>query len=71
MFTDEAFAKRLSDIKSAFQKALEDAKTLQQEMDTEVRERHKQIEYTENEIKAINAIEADTMKFISNLEGLV
>lgn len=69
--SNKSFAERLSATKSIFQKALEDAKTLQSDMAAKVAEKNQQIEAIQAEIKDINAVEADTQKFISNLEGLV
>lgn len=69
--TNKTFAERLSATKSVFQKALEDAKTLRSEMAAEVAEKNQQIAAIQAEIKDINAVEADTQKFITNLEGLV
>lgn len=68
---NKSFAERLSATKSIFQKALENAKTLQSDMADRVAEKNQQIAAIQAEIKDINAVEADTQKFISNLEGLV
>lgn len=67
----KTFAERLSATKSIFQKALEDAKTLQSDMAAKVAEKNQQIAAIQAEIKDINAVEADTQKFITNLERLV
>lgn len=67
----KTFAERLSATKSVFQKALEDAKTLKSEMAAKVIEKQQLITDIQAEIDNINAIEADTQKFITNLEGLV
>lgn len=40
MFGNKTFAERLSAAKSVFQRALEDAKTLQQEMNAEVEKKN-------------------------------
>ena len=69
--SNKSFADRLSATKSIFQKALEDAKTLQSDMAAEVEKKQEQINTIQAEICNISAIEADTQKFISNLEGLV
>lgn len=69
--TNKSFADRLSATKSIFQKALEDAKTLQSDMAAKVEEKNQQIAAIQAQIRDINAVEADTLKFISNLEGLV
>lgn len=69
--TNKTFAERLSATKSIFQKALEDARTLQSDMAAEVEKKQEQINTIQAEICNISAIEADTQKFISNLEGLV
>lgn len=71
LITNKTFAERLNATKSVFQKALEDAKTLQSDMAVKVAEKNQQIAAIQAEIKDINAIEADTQKFITNLEGLV
>ena len=69
--SNKSFAERLSATKSIFQKALEDAKTLQSDMAAEVENKRKQIDAIQAEICNISAVEADTQKFITNLEGLV
>ena len=69
--SNKSFADRLSATKSIFQKALEDARTLQSDMAAEVEKKQEQINTIQAEICNISAIEADTQKFISNLEGLV
>ena len=71
MFENKTFAERLSVTKSVFQKALEDAKNLQSEMIAEVEEKNNQIAAMKAEIESINAVKSDTLKFITNLEGLV
>ena len=68
---NKTFAERLSATKSVFQKALEDAKTLQSDMAAKIAEKNQQIAYIQTEIDEINAVEADTQKFITNLEVLV
>ncbi len=67
----KTFADRLNATKSVFQKALEDAKTLQADMNAKVAEENQQIETIKSEIADINSIQSDTTKFITNLEGLV
>lgn len=69
--SNKSFAERLSATKSIFQKALEDAKTLQSDIAAKVAEKNQLIEAIKAEIKCINAVKADTQRFISNLEGLV
>lgn len=69
--TNKSFAERLSVTKSVFQKALEDAKTLQQDMAAKVHEKTIQIATIESEIRDINIVEDETKRFISNLEGLL
>lgn len=69
--TNKSFADRLNATKSVFQKALEDAKALKLEMAAKVEEKNQQIAAILAEINSISAVEADTQKFITNLEGLV
>lgn len=68
---NKSFAERLSATKSIFQKALDDAKTLQSDMADEVKKKQEQIDSIQAEICSISAVEAYTQRFISNLEGLV
>lgn len=68
---NKTFADRLNATKSVFQKALEDAKSLKEEMSLKKEEKSRQIESIKAEIKDITEVEADTIKFITNLEGLV
>lgn len=68
---NKTFADRLNATKSVFQKALEDAKSLREEMSLKKEEKSRQIESIKAEIKDITEVEADTIKFITNLEGLV
>lgn len=70
LFT-KTFADRLNATKAVFAKALEDAKTLSSDMDTEVANKEAQIASLNDEINSIKIVKNDTMKFISNLEKLV
>ncbi len=66
-----SFAERLSTAKMVFQKALADAMTLSGEMAAKIEEKETQINSIKEEINSIKAVEAETHKFITNLEGLV
>lgn len=65
------FAERLSATKSVFQQALNDAKTLKEDMIAEVKDTEAKICTLQQKIDDINAVGKDTDKFIKNLEGLV
>lgn len=65
------FAERLSATKSVFQQALNDAKTLKEDMIAEVKDTEAKICALQQKIDDINAVGKDTDKFIKNLEGLV
>ena len=65
------FAERLNATKSVFLQALNDAKTLKEDMVAEIKAKEARIFDLQQEIEDINAVGKDNDKFIKNLEGLV
>ena len=69
--TKKTFNDRLTDVKSMFKKAHEEATNLRDEMLGEIAVKQTQIENIQASINEIEATKADTEKFISNLEKFI
>lgn len=67
----KTFNDRLTDVKSMFKKAYEEANNLRDEMLGEIAVKQTQIENIQASINEIEATKADTEKFISNLEKFI
>ena len=67
----KTFNDRLTDVKSMFKKAYEEANNLRDEMLGEIAVKQTQIENIQASINEIEATKADTEKFISNLENFI
>ena len=69
--TRKTFNDRLTDVKSMFKKAYEEANNLRDEMLGEIAVKQTQIENIQASINEIEATKADTEKFINNLEKFI
>lgn len=69
--TKKTFNDRLTDVKSMFKKAHEEATNLRDEMLGEIAVKQTQIENIQASINEIEATKADTEKFINNLEKFI
>ena len=69
--TKKTFNDRLTDVKSMFKKAYEEATNLRDEMLGEIAVKQTQIENIQASINEIEATKADTEKFINNLEKFI
>ena len=67
----KTFNDRLSDVKSMFKKAYEEANNLRDEMLGEIAVKQTQIENIQASINEIEVTKADTEKFINNLEKFI
>ena len=67
----KTFNDRLTDVKSMFKKAYEEANNLRDEMLGEIAVKQTQIENIQASINEIEATKADTEKFINNLEKFI
>ena len=67
----KTFNDRLSDVKSMFKKAHEEATNLRDEMLGEIAVKQTQIENIQASINEIEVTKADTEKFINNLEKFI
>ena len=67
----KTFNDRLTDVKSMFKKAYEEANNLRDEMLGEIAVKQTQIESIQASINEIEATKADTEKFINNLEKFI
>ena len=67
----KTFNDRLTDVKSMFKKAYEEANNLRDEMLGEITIKQTQIENIQASINEIEATKADTEKFINNLEKFI
>ena len=67
----KTFNDRLTDVKSMFKKAHEEANNLRDEMLGEIAVKQTQIENIQASINEIEATKADTEKFINNLEKFI
>ena len=67
----KTFNDRLTDVKSMFKKAYEEATNLRDEMLGEIAVKQTQIENIQASINEIEATKADTEKFINNLEKFI
>lgn len=67
----KTFNDRLTDVKSMFKKAYEEANNLRDEMLGEIAIKQTQIENIQASINEIEATKADTEKFINNLEKFI
>lgn len=67
----KTFNDRLTDVKSMFKKAYEEANILRDEMLGEIAVKQTQIENIQASINEIEATKADTEKFINNLEKFI
>ena len=67
----KTFNDRLTDVKSMFKKAYEEANNLRDEMLGEIAVKQTQIENIQASINEIEVIKADTEKFINNLEKFI
>ena len=67
----KTFNDRLTDVKSMFKKAYEEANSLRDEMLGEIAVKQTQIENIQASINEIEATKADTEKFINNLEKFI
>ena len=67
----KTFNDRLTDVKSMFKKAYEEANNLRDEMLGEIAVKQTQIENIQASINEIEATKADTEKFINNLETFI
>ena len=69
--TKKTFNDRLTDVKSMFKKAYEEATNLRDEMLGEIAVKQTQIENIQASINEIEATKADNEKFINNLEKFI
>lgn len=67
----KTFNDKLTDVKSMFKKAYEEANNLRDEMLGEIAVKQTQIENIQASINEIEATKADTEKFINNLEKFI
>lgn len=67
----KTFNDRLTDVKSMFKKAYEEANNLRDEMLGEIAVKQTQIENIQASINEIESTKADTEKFINNLEKFI
>lgn len=64
----KTYGERLSDVRSMFKKAHEDANELRNEILCEIAVKQSKIESLQSEISNIEATKADTERFITNIE---
>lgn len=73
MFNKEtpSFAEQMSNIKSSFKLAFEDASNLHSQMEQKIKEKEAQMESLQSDINSINEVKTEAEVFMENISKLI